>query len=141
MATLPRGKLCVFLSSIKTGVLLVCPLFASLSKFTQLGALAFLYHPCANPDQVASLKKLADSCLWQHVITPYPDLPEETPLAIVSWGCVYSMQWVNPPEAKLWIITHALKTNSSVASSNGPYQEGEIVTGRRQFMIIVMHAH
>jgi len=39
-----------------------------------LGAVAFLYHPCAPLDQIAALKQLAHSCLWKHVITPYPHL-------------------------------------------------------------------
>ena len=46
------------------------------------------------------------------------------PLAIVSWGCVYRMSWVNDPEAKLWIVEHALKAEQSSVASDGLFEEG-----------------
>lgn len=47
----------------------------------KLGGVAFLYHPCANSEQVDLLKSLARSCLNQYVVTPYPHLTQE----YVSW--------------------------------------------------------
>ncbi len=26
------------------------------------------------------------------------------PLAVVTWGCVYRLQWVNPSEVKKWLL-------------------------------------
>ncbi len=47
----------------------------------QHGAAVFLYHPCADPGEVAKLKAVARSCIRKHVITPYRHLPEDQVLA------------------------------------------------------------
>lgn len=88
------------------------------------GGVAFLYHPCAPQEQVIALKHLARSCLWKSVITPYPHLTKDQPLALVAWGCVYRMAWLKTSEAKLWIRQHALKTESSSITTNGIYDRG-----------------
>lgn len=35
------------------------------------GAVVMLYHPCANNDEINTLKKLVKKCLYRHIITPY----------------------------------------------------------------------
>lgn len=50
------------------------------------------------------------------------------PLALVSWGCVYLMSWVDVPEAKLWIRQHALRATHSKVTGDGQYDEGNTHT-------------
>ena len=40
----------------------------------QHGAVVMLYHPCADPQQVQTLKQLVKSCVWKYVITPWNQL-------------------------------------------------------------------
>ncbi len=54
----------------------------------QLGAVAFLYHPCTPQEQVTALRDLAHSCLWKHVITPYPHLSEDK---VSGHACVIAL--------------------------------------------------
>lgn len=53
----------------------------------QKGAAAFLYNPCADPNEIESFKALAKGCLRRHVITPYKNLPENELFNIVTFGC------------------------------------------------------
>jgi hypothetical protein len=91
------------------------------------GALVFLYHPCVSTEDVDDLRNLAKGCLWKHIITPYPHLTRDQPLAIVAHGCVYKMKWVDAEESKKWIIEHALKTDESSVSGDGTYDH-DLVT-------------
>ena len=123
----------------------------------QFGAIAFLYHPCAPKEQVAALRSVAWSCLRKYVMTPYPHLSIDKvqrerergrdskqkvevsgffhllctqPLAMVSWGCVYSMTWVHKHTAKEWVKQHALNTSDSQVITDGQYEYGEFVTSK-----------
>ena len=49
--------------------------------------MAFLYHPCTPLEQVDTLKSLARSCLWRHIVTPYPHLTTE------KVGKIFSLTW------------------------------------------------
>ena len=55
-----------------------------------------LYHPCADPNQVDRLRDVVVHCLRKHVITPYKQLPVDTPFALLSWGCKLMMSSVVP---------------------------------------------
>lgn len=81
------------------------------------GAVAFLYDPCAPTEQIMALRDLAEACLSRHIITPYNGLSAKYPFALVTWGCVYHMTWVNRTEAAAWIKNHALQTPLSVLSA------------------------
>lgn len=76
------------------------------------GGVAFLYHPCAYSEQVDQLKELARSCLNQYIVSPYPHLSEESPLAVVTWGCVYRLRWVSRQEIKAWLLTKEIQTTA-----------------------------
>lgn len=56
------------------------------------GAAVFLYHPCADKEQIELLKQLARNCLRKHIITPYNKLQRSRPFAIVTWGCRLTME-------------------------------------------------
>lgn len=43
----------------------------------KIKGVAFLYHPCTNPEEVEKLRQLASSCLSTFVLTPYPHLTKE----------------------------------------------------------------
>ncbi|CAI8052637.1 N-acetylated-alpha-linked acidic dipeptidase 2 [Geodia barretti] len=93
----------------------------------QYGAVVFLYHPCTPPDQVSQLKQLARSCLWRHFVSPYPLLDSEWPMAVVSWGCVLRVKWVESEAIKKWVESHALRTPQTAEFANdGTYDEGLI---------------
>jgi hypothetical protein len=93
----------------------------------QYGAVVFLYHPCTPLDQVSQLKQLARSCLWRHFVSPYPLLDPEWPMAVVSWGCVLRVKWVESEDIKKWVESHALRTPQTAEFTNdGTYNEGLI---------------
>ncbi|KAJ8984805.1 hypothetical protein NQ317_013002 [Molorchus minor] len=73
------------------------------------GAVAMLYHPCANTDEVNSLRKLVKGCLYRYVITPYSFLSSERPLALVTWGHRLEMSKVAPEVVIDFIRKHAIK--------------------------------
>ncbi|KAJ8917604.1 hypothetical protein NQ315_000087 [Exocentrus adspersus] len=84
------------------------------------GAVAMLYHPCAERNQVNALKALVKSCLYRHVITPYDQLTMERPLALVTWGHRLEMSKVSDEVVVGFIKSHALKGPEKV-SRNGQY--------------------
>ena len=50
------------------------------------GAILFLYHPCADKEQVEVFKELARSCLWKHLISKWDvGLNSTYPFGIVAW--------------------------------------------------------
>ncbi|CAH1801481.1 unnamed protein product [Owenia fusiformis] len=85
------------------------------------GAANFLYHPCADKEQVEIFKHIAKSCLRRHVITPYRHLPKTAPFAVVTWGCKLSMGRVDVSAVKSFVKKHALKTDESPVTRDGKY--------------------
>ena len=47
------------------------------------------------------------------------------PLAVVTWGCVYSMEWVQPTEIKDWLMDKQLKLDDD--SGGASYSHGKTV--------------
>ncbi|KAL1498121.1 hypothetical protein ABEB36_008974 [Hypothenemus hampei] len=72
------------------------------------GAVALLYHPCANLNKVNLLKRIVKNCLYRHVITPYNLLTPQRPIALVTWGHRLEMSNVDPKEVLKFIKLHAL---------------------------------
>ncbi|XP_033342447.1 uncharacterized protein LOC117229769 [Megalopta genalis] len=87
------------------------------------GAIAMLYHPCANPLEIKRLKGLVTGCLRRHVITPYNMLPMDRPLALVAWGCRLTMSYTNPAVVTNFIQKHALKGPENIPR-DGDFDEG-----------------
>ena len=69
----------------------------------QHGAIVMLYHPCADPAQVDKLRDIVTHCLRKHIITPYKQLPQQTPFALLSWGCKLMMSSVTTSVARNFI--------------------------------------
>ncbi|KAG8037631.1 hypothetical protein G9C98_005842 [Cotesia typhae] len=89
------------------------------------GAVVMLYHPCANKNQVNLLRKLVTQCLRRHVITPYAELDEARPFALVTWGCRLTMSTINPYIVKNFILTKALH-GAETTPKDGEFNEGLI---------------
>lgn len=66
------------------------------------GGIAFLYHPCADPQLIDALRTYArnrpddDVGTFRWVMTPYPDLPSA--IAVMSWGWHYQTECFNQAE-------------------------------------------
>ncbi|XP_017880005.1 uncharacterized protein LOC108624905 [Ceratina calcarata] len=87
------------------------------------GAIVMLYHPCANPLEVNSLKTLLRGCLRRHIISPYNMLDEHRPLALVAWGCRLTMSYVDPKVVIEFIRDHALRGPENI-SRDGDFSDG-----------------
>uniref|UniRef100_V5HAJ5 Putative conserved secreted protein n=2 Tax=Ixodes ricinus TaxID=34613 RepID=V5HAJ5_IXORI len=85
------------------------------------GAIVMLYHPCTHPFYVDQLRRIVTGCLRKHVITPYPMLSPERPLALVAWGCRYEMSSVNKKEVVKFIKEKALKGPEAHYAKEGQY--------------------
>ncbi|XP_014240245.1 uncharacterized protein LOC106661403 [Cimex lectularius] len=84
------------------------------------GGVVMLYHPCAQPFLVNILKTVVSSCLMRHIITPYNDLPLETPFAVLTWGKAYLTPDIDIRSIVHFIRANALKGPENV-STNGLY--------------------
>ncbi|XP_008545557.1 uncharacterized protein LOC103569820 [Microplitis demolitor] len=89
------------------------------------GAVVMLYHPCANKNEINLLRKIVTQCLRRHIITPYTELDQTRPLALVTWGCRLTMSYVNPSLVKEFIRTKALHGAEAI-SKDGDFDEGLI---------------
>ncbi|KPP65907.1 tumor protein p53-inducible protein 13-like [Scleropages formosus] len=69
----------------------------------QLGAVAFLYHPCTSVAQRALLSVLAHSCMSHYIITPFPQLSRKRPLALVVWGRTLELSHVTASDICDWL--------------------------------------
>ncbi|MGH0186604.1 UNVERIFIED_CONTAM: hypothetical protein FKN15_021806 [Acipenser sinensis] len=85
------------------------------------GGGAFLYHPCAPPSLRASLSALARSCLFKHVVTPFPGLTRARPLALAAWGRTLEMSHVTLMEAADWLRSSVNRAHESEMREDGLY--------------------
>lgn len=46
-------------------------------------------------------------------------------MALVSWGCVYRMAWVDVGVAEEWIKQHALQSPEASVTQDGMYNHSE----------------
>lgn len=97
-----------------------------------------LYHPCADPEQVSDmifwllisiysstkvseLKSTIRGCLFRHVLTPYPELTSERPIALVGWSASLEMSHFNISLAKYFMKVFA-KTGPERTFRDGQYR-------------------
>jgi len=90
------------------------------------GAVVMLYHPCAHNYMVDKLRKLVTGCIRKHVITPYTNLPEDKPLALVSWGCRMLMSNVDEEKVTKFIRDKALHGPEGTYPKEGQFTQGLI---------------
>ncbi|KAL1140282.1 hypothetical protein AAG570_000214 [Ranatra chinensis] len=84
------------------------------------GAVVMLYHPCAHPFLVSKLRKIVESCLYRHIITPFTLLNPDRPLALVTWGWALLMSDIDREIVTDFIQHHALKGPEHL-SQDGQY--------------------
>ncbi|KAK7087127.1 uncharacterized protein [Littorina saxatilis] len=85
------------------------------------GAIVMLYHSCADPQQVETLRNIVTGCLRKHIITPYKLLPEEMPFALLTWGCKLLMSSVTTSVATNFIKSRALQAPEGQVAGDGEY--------------------
>lgn len=95
------------------------------------GAVALLYHPCMRESQdLNDLKQIVRGCLKKHIITPYRNLPDTHPLAVITYrhGLLLShfaetdmLQYV---EVIDFIKTYAQKAPERKENRDGQYSVG-----------------
>ena len=85
------------------------------------GAVVMLYHPCTHPVTVDKLRSLVTGCIRKHIITPYTNMSEERPLALVAWGCVMTMSRVEEAKVVDFIRTRGLKGPEGTYPKEGQY--------------------
>jgi len=66
------------------------------------GAAVFLYHPCTSKENVAQLQKLANSCLYRHVITPSRRFanPKKLSMAVITWQNLLQFSTLSTEKAR-----------------------------------------
>ncbi|RUS79284.1 hypothetical protein EGW08_012939 [Elysia chlorotica] len=89
------------------------------------GGLVFLYHPCADPDEIKKFKSLARGCLRRHIIAAYKLLPPGMSFAVLAWKCKLVLSDVETGLITRYAKSRALKGREKV-SSNGQYKAGLI---------------
>ncbi|XP_071790050.1 uncharacterized protein [Asterias amurensis] len=94
------------------------------------GAAVFLYHPCADPTEEAELKRIARSCLWKHIITPFRELSRETPFAVLTYGCKLILPRVDDALIKEFLQDHALNAPESSNDEDGQFDDRLFVPAR-----------
>lgn len=90
------------------------------------GAIVMLYHPCADPKEVEHLRQILTSCLRRYIITPSKLLTSERPLALISWGCRYEMNYVDDAAAKEFIKKRFHTGPESRVAADGIYNYQQI---------------
>ncbi|XP_054155006.1 uncharacterized protein LOC128953543 [Oppia nitens] len=85
------------------------------------GAVIMLYHPCANKIMVSRLRALVTACIGKHIITPYNQLAEDRPLALITWGCRLTMNQVVIDTVVDFIQKNSMKGPEGNYTKQGQY--------------------
>ncbi|KAK3707699.1 hypothetical protein RRG08_050514 [Elysia crispata] len=93
------------------------------------GGLVFLYHPCADHDEIKKFKSLARGCLRRQVTSPYKKLPPEMNFAVLAWKCKLVLSDVEINLITRFAKARALKGPEAV-SVDGQYRAGLIRRAR-----------
>ncbi|XP_038075041.1 uncharacterized protein LOC119742879 [Patiria miniata] len=88
------------------------------------GCAVFLYHPCADPQQVQEMRVIADLCLRKHIITPLKELSRETPFAVLTYGCKLLLPYVDADRIIKFLQDHALDAPESRVTEDGQFGVG-----------------
>ena len=84
----------------------------------QHGGLVFLYHPCADHDEIKKFKSLARGCLRRQVTSPYKKLPPEMNFAVLAWKCKLVLS-----DVEINLITRFAKVGLSFELINNQHQK------------------
>ncbi|XP_072286779.1 tumor protein p53-inducible protein 13 isoform X2 [Pyxicephalus adspersus] len=86
------------------------------------GGVAFLYHPCVDPQLKEALSLVARSCVPRHIITPFPSLSRERPIALASWCSTLEMSYINVTEIRNWLKENVPHDQQLETVQDGAYQ-------------------
>ncbi|XP_064613342.1 uncharacterized protein LOC135477117 [Liolophura sinensis] len=89
------------------------------------GAIVLLYHPCADPEELAWLKSLVRGCIRRHIITPYRGLPTQQPFALLAWRCKLSLSYADTAAVEKFIKEFGIMA----APESGVYSDGQFDVG------------
>ncbi|GFS02177.1 tumor protein p53-inducible protein 13 [Elysia marginata] len=103
------------------------------------GGLVFLYHPCADRDEIEAFKSLARGCLHRQVTSPYKKLPPDMNFAVLAWKCKLVLSDLDIDLITRFAKARALKGPEAV-SADGQYSAGllrraQFVTDLRDYKI------
>ncbi|XP_068121971.1 tumor protein p53-inducible protein 13 [Hyperolius riggenbachi] len=84
------------------GEYVYCPPQRWLHNLLHAGV-AFLYHPCVDPQLKDALSYVARSCFPRHIITPLPSLSRDRPIALATWCSTLEMSHINVTELWHWL--------------------------------------
>ncbi|XP_077336486.1 tumor protein p53-inducible protein 13 isoform X3 [Lithobates pipiens] len=88
----------------------------------QNAGVAFLYHPCVDPQLKEVLSFVARSCVPRHIITPLPSLSRERPIALVTWCSTLEMSRMNMTEIRYWLKENIPHEHQYETAQVGAYQ-------------------
>ncbi|XP_076833473.1 tumor protein p53-inducible protein 13 isoform X2 [Brachyhypopomus gauderio] len=88
----------------KSGEYLYCPPQRWLNNLKE-GAIVLLYHPCVSAAARRTLAVVANSCLPYYILTAHPQLSQQRPFAVVSWGRTLEMSHITPSGLCEWLFT------------------------------------
>ncbi|KAM4700801.1 tumor protein p53-inducible protein 13 [Discoglossus pictus] len=88
----------------------------------QHGGVAFLYHPCVHPQQKEALSLIARTCMYKHIITPFPSLSRQRPLALAAWCSTLEMSHIDLNEVMGWLRLNVYRVHESELENDVIYQ-------------------
>ncbi|XP_046719341.1 uncharacterized protein tp53i13 isoform X2 [Silurus meridionalis] len=104
----------------QSGEYLYCPPQRWINNLKD-GATVLLFHPCASENARRSLAAVAHSCLPHFILTPYPQLSQQRPFALVSWGHTLEMSHVTTSGVCEWLHTVSTSFNQTTVSQSRNY--------------------
>ncbi|XP_077336484.1 tumor protein p53-inducible protein 13 isoform X1 [Lithobates pipiens] len=105
----------------KYGEYIYCPPQRWVHNLQNAGV-AFLYHPCVDPQLKEVLSFVARSCVPRHIITPLPSLSRERPIALVTWCSTLEMSRMNMTEIRYWLKENIPHEHQYETAQVGAYQ-------------------
>ncbi|XP_077996079.1 uncharacterized protein LOC144449421 [Glandiceps talaboti] len=88
------------------------------------GSIVALYHPCTNPSEVDTLRNIVNGCIRKHIITPFPHLTKDLPLAVVAWDWKILLPYADEDVITTFIKLKAMKGPEAAVHSDGQFDVG-----------------
>ncbi|XP_026853565.2 tumor protein p53-inducible protein 13 isoform X1 [Electrophorus electricus] len=96
----------------RSGEYLYCPPQRWLNNLKD-GAIVLLYHPCVSEAARRHLALVANSCLPHYVLTAHPQLSQQRPFALVSWGHTLELSHITTAGVCEWLLTASVLNHTT----------------------------